>query len=58
MIHVCSLAKLHETVEITGARHVITLVNGGTVFTRPSNVDPPTTCSSASTTSSARSRAW
>lgn len=40
MIHVCSLAKLHETVEITGARHVITLVNGGTVFTRPSNVDP------------------
>ncbi|MFG1347013.1 tyrosine phosphatase family protein [Xanthobacter autotrophicus DSM 431] len=40
MIHVCSLAKLHETVEATGARHVITLINGGTVFTRPSNVDP------------------
>lgn len=40
MIHVCSLARLHETVETTGARHVITLINGGTVFTRPSNVDP------------------
>lgn len=40
MIHVCSLARLHETVERTGARHVITLINGGTVFTRPSNVDP------------------
>ncbi|WP_238121117.1 MULTISPECIES: tyrosine phosphatase family protein [unclassified Xanthobacter] len=40
MIHVCSLAKLHETVAATGARHVISLINGGTVFTRPSNVDP------------------
>lgn len=40
MIHVCSLAKLHETVERCGARHVITLINGGTVLTRPSNVDP------------------
>ena len=40
MIHVCSLAKLHETVAATGARHVISLINGSTVFTRPSNVDP------------------
>ncbi|OYW57714.1 MAG: tyrosine protein phosphatase [Rhizobiales bacterium 17-65-6] len=40
MIHVCSLSRLHETVERTGARHVITLINGGTVLTRPSNVDP------------------
>lgn len=40
MIHVCSLARLHETVERSGARHVITLINAGTVFTRPSNVDP------------------
>lgn len=40
MIHVCSLSRLHETVERTGARHVITVINGGTVFTRPSNVDP------------------
>lgn len=40
MIHVCSLSRLHETVERTGAQHVITVINGGTVFTRPSNVDP------------------
>lgn len=40
MIHVCPLSRLHETVERTGARHVITLINGGTVLTRPSNVDP------------------
>jgi predicted protein tyrosine phosphatase len=26
MIHVCSLARLHETVEDTGARHVISLL--------------------------------
>jgi predicted protein tyrosine phosphatase len=26
MIHVCSLARLHETVEDTGARHVVSLV--------------------------------
>lgn len=40
MIHVCSLSRLHETVEATGARHVISLINGETVVTRPSNVDP------------------
>jgi len=40
MIHVCSLSRLHETVEASGARHVITLVNGNTVLTRPNNVDP------------------
>ncbi|MGU3494666.1 tyrosine phosphatase family protein [Xanthobacteraceae bacterium A53D] len=40
MIHVCSLSRLHETVERTGARHVITLINGDTVVTRPNNVDP------------------
>lgn len=40
MIHVCSLSRLHETVERTGARHVISVINGSTVFTRPSNVDP------------------
>ena len=26
MIHVCSLARLHDTVEATGARHVVTLL--------------------------------
>lgn len=40
MIHVCSLSRLHETVERSGARHVITLMNGGTVLARPCNVDP------------------
>ncbi|MEP9351030.1 tyrosine phosphatase family protein [Xanthobacter sp. KR7-225] len=40
MIHVCSLSRLQETVERCGARHVITLMNGGTVLTRPCNVDP------------------
>ena len=40
MIHVCSRSRLHETVERTGAQHVITVINGGTVFTRPSNVNP------------------
>ncbi|MGE4373529.1 MAG: tyrosine phosphatase family protein [Xanthobacter sp.] len=40
MIHVCSLSRLHETVETTGARHIITLINRDTVVTRPSNVDP------------------
>ncbi|MEP9366037.1 tyrosine phosphatase family protein [Xanthobacter sp. VNH20] len=39
MIHVCSLAKLHETVEATGARHVITLIGRETLLTRPNNVD-------------------
>ena len=28
MIHVCSLARLHDTVEETGARHVVTLLQG------------------------------
>jgi predicted protein tyrosine phosphatase len=32
MIHVCSLARLHETVENTGARHVVSLIRDpGTV---------------------------
>jgi hypothetical protein len=26
MIHVCSLARLQQTVEATGARHVVTLL--------------------------------
>ena len=29
MIHVCSLARLHETIEDTGARHVVTLLGDG-----------------------------
>lgn len=35
MIHVCSLARLHETVEETGARHIVTLINDETLVTRP-----------------------
>ena len=27
MIHVCSLARLHETVTATGASHIVTLIN-------------------------------
>jgi predicted protein tyrosine phosphatase len=35
MIHVCSLARLHRTVEDTGARHVITLLRDIEVPTPP-----------------------
>jgi len=35
MIHVCSLARLHATVEETGARHIVTLVNADTDVPRP-----------------------
>jgi predicted protein tyrosine phosphatase len=38
MIHVCSLARLEETVERVGARHVVTLVNAGTPMRLPSAV--------------------
>jgi predicted protein tyrosine phosphatase len=35
MIHVCSLARLHATVEETGARHIVTLINADTEVLRP-----------------------
>jgi predicted protein tyrosine phosphatase len=35
MIHVCSLARLHATVEETGARHIVTLMNDDTAVLRP-----------------------
>lgn len=35
MIHVCSLALLHATVEATGARHIVTLINDETKVVRP-----------------------
>lgn len=35
MIHVCSLARLHPTVEETGARHIVTLINDQTRVVRP-----------------------
>lgn len=40
MIHVCSLARLSETVARTGSRHVVSLVGGDTPVTRPPAVDP------------------
>jgi predicted protein tyrosine phosphatase len=35
MIHVCSLSRLHQTVEQTGARHVVTLLRDLHLVTRP-----------------------
>ncbi len=39
MIHVCSLSRLHDTVEETGARHIVTLINEGTPVARPRSVE-------------------
>jgi len=39
MIHVCSLARLHETVEETGARHVVSLLGDEARMLRPPGVD-------------------
>lgn len=38
MIHVCSLARLHETVGTVGARHVVTLMRDTSKVMRPQNV--------------------
>jgi len=38
MIHVCSLARLHETVESVGARHIITLMRNTDKVVRPEQV--------------------
>ena len=35
MIHVCSLARLHKTVEETGARHIVTLLKDVDLVRRP-----------------------
>jgi len=40
MIHVCSLARLHQTVEETGARHVITLLRDRDLVQRPPSIAP------------------
>ena len=39
MIHVCSLSRLHETVEETGARHVVSLL-GDEAIKRPVAIVP------------------
>ena len=38
MIHVCSFARLHSTVQATGARHVVTLLGVDDHFERPPGV--------------------
>jgi len=38
MIHVCSLARLHETVENTGARHIVTLLGVEDQIERPATI--------------------
>ena len=40
MIHVCSLARLEETVEQTGARHVVSLIGDEARLARPSGIAP------------------
>ena len=40
MIHVCSLARLHATVDQTGARHIITLLRLVDRVQRPSHIAP------------------
>jgi predicted protein tyrosine phosphatase len=40
MIHVCSLARLHRTVENTGARHVVTLLKDVDLVQRPDTITP------------------
>ncbi len=37
-IHVCSLARLDETVAASGASHLVTLINEGTPVLRPSAI--------------------
>jgi predicted protein tyrosine phosphatase len=39
MIHVCSLARLHETVAATGARHVVTLLKDTDLVQRPGGIE-------------------
>lgn len=40
MIHVCSLARLHDTVRETGARHVVTLIKDTSLVHRPASIAP------------------
>jgi predicted protein tyrosine phosphatase len=40
MIHVCSLARLHDTVEETGARHIVTLLKEISLVARPRAIAP------------------
>ncbi len=40
MIHVCSLARLHATVDETGARHIVTLLRLVDRVQRPTHITP------------------
>jgi predicted protein tyrosine phosphatase len=40
MIHVCSLARLHEIVADTGARHVVSLIGDEARLERPTSIAP------------------
>jgi len=40
MIHVCSLARLHATVDETGARHIVTLLRLADRVERPRHIAP------------------
>ena len=40
MIHVCSLARLHQTVADTGARHIVTLMKDISLVERPGAISP------------------
>jgi predicted protein tyrosine phosphatase len=40
MIHVCSLSRLQETVEDTGARHVVSLLGDEARVERPTSIAP------------------
>jgi len=39
MIHVCSLARLHATVEQTGARRIVTLMRDIELVRRPTSIE-------------------
>ena len=41
MIHVCSLARLHDTVSDTGARHIVTLIKDVSLVRRPECIPEP-----------------
>jgi predicted protein tyrosine phosphatase len=40
MIHVCSLARLYDTIDATGARHIVTLLKISDRVNRPAHIAP------------------
>ena len=39
-LHICSLARVNETIRATGARSLVTLLNVETLVARPAEIDP------------------